>query len=86
MYTVYSDIGYPTRKYFCFFSCGDIMYYKHYVAVFGLKSTFEFVVYMKVVRVRRVAAWIGLCSLELVSQYTAGSNIRGEECVHHERG
>jgi len=40
---------------------------------------------MNVVRVRRVAAWMGLCSLELFSQYTAGSNSRSEECVHHER-
>ena len=67
MCTVYSDSVYPTRKYFCFFSCRDVVYYKHYVAVFGLQSTFEFVVYIKVVCVRRGAAWMGLCSLELAS-------------------
>ena len=36
MYTAYSDRGYTTRKYFCFFSCGDIINYKNYAAVFEL--------------------------------------------------
>jgi len=39
---------------------------------------------MKVVYVHHDAAWMGLCSLELVSQYTAGSNSRSEEHLHHE--
>jgi len=29
--------------------------------------------------------WIGLCSLELVSQYTAGSNSGSEEYLRHEK-
>jgi hypothetical protein len=40
---------------------------------------------MKLVCLRRGAAWMGLCSLDLVSQYTAGSNSGSDEYLHHEK-